>query len=101
MMKFHTVVVEDVFKNNNNMENIKDSVKKVLEAKPYYKDVDKFARSEYYKWDKADRKTWEHPENHGWRGYNGFEVISENKIRIIYSYGGGDMEFEGHFEIDI
>ena len=33
--------------------------------------------------------------------FNGYDVIDENTIRILYQYGGGDMEMDGSWKVKI
>jgi len=33
--------------------------------------------------------------------FNGYEVVDENTIRVKYQYGSGDMELDGHFDVNI
>ena len=33
--------------------------------------------------------------------FNGYKVQDANTIRVKYQYGGGDMEIDGHFDVEL
>lgn len=35
------------------------------------------------------------------KSYSDFDIISETKIRVNYTYGGGDMDFNDSFTVEI
>ena len=77
-----------------NTENLKIATQKVIEVKPYYEVLDKFAEQKFN--ERYDRKKANGPI---W--YNGFEVIDENTIKVTYQFGGGDMEMDDSFNVTI
>lgn len=78
-----------------NMNDIIDSIKKVSSVSEDTKKLDQFSREEY------NKKFKNLKPNDGWHDYKGFKILSENSIRIDYSYGGGDMEFDDFFIVNL
>ena len=76
--------------------SIKQSVLNLISVADSQQAVDQFCREQF-------RKHFSNSPNHigSWRGYKGFELINDKKIRINYCYGGGDMEFDDYFTIKI
>jgi len=78
------------------MKNIKDSVKILFSTEDHREIVNKFARAAY------DEKFKDQKSSYGsYHAYDKFEILSETSIRVKYTYGGGDMEFDGSFDIEI
>jgi hypothetical protein len=78
------------------MKDIKESVKILFSTEEHRKIVNKFARAAY------DEKFKNKKSQEGaYHAYDTFEILSENKIRVKYTYGGGDMDFNDSFNIEI
>ncbi len=71
------------------------AVEIVIEADLALKTLNEFAKekfNEHFKNEKA---------RVGWRAYKGYDILSPTELRINYEYGGGDMEFDDNFRVDI
>lgn len=71
-----------------------EKVEKLIEVQEIREDIGKFCR-EQYKIKICSQKTI------GWNRYEGFEIISKNLLRINYSYGYDDYEYNDDFTIDL
>jgi hypothetical protein len=78
------------------MENIKESLKILFLTKEHNNFVNKFAKDCYNERFKNMKLQY-----NSYLKYEGFDVISKNKIKIYYTYGGGEMNFNDSFEIEI
>lgn len=78
------------------METIKESVKILESVERHRGIINKFARNKYEEKFGNERK----PDD-GYHGYSGFEVLSENSIKVNYEYGAGDMDFIGSFIVEL
>lgn len=78
------------------METIKESLKILASVEKHRELLDKFAHSKY---NERFEKT-KHQEG-TYHSYSDFDIISETKIRVNYTYGGGDMDFNGSFTVEI
>ena len=54
-------------------------------------DVNAFARKKFSEKFKGKHSVW----------YKGYVIINENTLRVEYGYGGGDMEIDSEFDIDL
>lgn len=78
------------------MEGVKKSLKILASVTGHRTLVDNFARSKY------EEKYGNLPIQYsGYHAYSGFDVISENKIRVNYEYGAGEMDFHDSFDVEI
>jgi len=78
------------------METIKESLKILASVEKHRDLLDKFARSKYN--ERFDSRKHQHGTYHS---YSDFDIISDTKIRVNYTYGGGDMDFNDSFTIEI
>lgn len=78
------------------METIKESLKILASVEKHRELLDNFARSKYY--ERFEKRKYLDGAYHN---YIGFDIISETKIRVNYTYGGGDMYFNGSFIIEL
>lgn len=78
------------------METIKESLKILASVEKHRELLDKFARSKY----NERFKKIKHQEG-TYHGYSDFDIISETEIRVNYTYGGGDMDFNDSFTVEI
>ena len=80
------------------MENIKESVKNLFENKYHHDNVERFAQ-ELYNTKFKDMKR----EPGTYHGYDKFEIISENVIRVFFTYGtiSGDYDYTSSFDVKI
>lgn len=60
-------------------------------------DIEKFAKNKFDEKFKDKKPTYDYSYN----VYDKFEVISDHSIRIHYKYGGGDMEFDDSFVVEL
>lgn len=76
------------------METIKESIKILMNVGNHRKLINDFAKSNF------DEKF---KDNGGseYINYINFDLISENKIRVNYVYGAGDLEFNSSYIIEI
>jgi len=75
------------------MENIKKSMLAIIAVEEDDRILRNFAMNEF------DKKYPINYTNPVW--FNGYEVIDENTIRVKYQYGGGGMELDGHFDVEL
>ena len=78
------------------MKDIKNSVKILFSTEEHREIVNKFAKEAYnakFKNEKFQEGTY--------HTYDTFEILSENEIRVLYTYGFGDYDFNGSFDIEI
>lgn len=78
------------------MENIKESIKILLSTAQHRKNIEEFARSKFN--ENSEIKTI-HLDS--WKSFEGFDILSETSIRVKYSYGGGNMEFNDSFILNL
>ena len=78
------------------MESIKESLKILASVEIHRENLNTFARSKY----NERFGTKKHQEG-TYHSYSDFDIISETKIRVNYTYGGGDMDFNDSFTVDI
>lgn len=78
------------------MENIKESVKALHAVSDQQEKVGRFCRVKY-----DEKFPPSNNPNSGWHCYEGFRVLTETQLEINYSYGGGDMEFDDSFIVDL
>lgn len=78
------------------MENIKESIKILASVASHRAVMDKFARTKFH--EKFDGKSTQTGTYHY---YSGYDIVSENKIRIEFKYGAGDMDFNDYFYVEI
>jgi len=78
------------------MKTIKESLKILASVETHRELLDKFARS---KFDERFEKR-KHQEGN-YIGYSNFDILSDTQIRLNYIYGGGDMEINDSFIVDI
>jgi hypothetical protein len=81
-------------------EETKALVKALWEVEGKRKALDLISRNSYYEKFKDEKFRDEKLQEGTWMVYTGFEVIGENKIKILYSSGAGDMEFKHNFEVE-
>jgi len=79
------------------MENIKKSLEVLAKVANHRAIINDFARSKYI--EKFGNK--ERPLG-TYHVYDGYDVISEKKLKVKYTYGvtSGDMDFDDSFIID-
>jgi hypothetical protein len=76
--------------------NIKESVKILLENKNHSEIVRKFAIEKYRE------KFKDMKRNVGtFHAYDGYQILSENEIKINYIFGAGDIEYNDSFKIQL
>jgi hypothetical protein len=78
------------------MDNIKQSAKILFGVKNHEKTINDFCKSKYdekFKDMKRDIQSYHY--------YDGFEIVSETKIKIKWAFGYADMEYNDHMIIDI
>jgi hypothetical protein len=76
------------------MKDLKNSIREAISFQEHDKILKDFALGEFikkYPPSKSGTSIW----------FNGYEVIDENTIRINYQYGGGDMEMDSHWDVEI
>lgn len=78
------------------METIKESLKILASVEKHRELIDKFARNKYI--ERFEKTKYQHGTYHS---YSDFDIISETKIRVNYTYGGGDMDFNDSFTVEI
>ncbi len=78
------------------MKDIKESVKILFSNEKHREIVNKFAREAYH-----ERFKNEKVQEGVYHQYDTFEILSENEIRVLYTYGYGDYDFNGSFDIKI
>lgn len=76
--------------------SIKQSVLNLISVADSQQAVDQFCREQF-------KKHFSNSPNRigSLRGYKGFELINDKKIRINYSYVSGDMVFNDYFIVKI
>ena len=74
--------------------NIQESIIAIMNVSKHTKAVEEFARSKY------DEK-FPFLKGQGFHYYTGYEIHSDTKIKINYSYGAGEIEYDDSFTIDI
>lgn len=79
------------------MKQIKEALKIIAEVEKYRNIVDKFARKEF---EKRFAKAKSYPGT-SYIVYSDFDIMSENSIRVNYIYGGGGMEFNDSFIVEL
>ena len=78
------------------METIKESLKILVSVEKHREKLDTFARSKFNeRFEKTKYQDGTYPS------YSNFDIISETKIRVNYTYGGGDMDFNSSFTIEL
>lgn len=78
------------------MENIKKSLEVLAKVANHRAIINEFARSKY---NERFEKT-KHQDG-TYHSYSDFDIISETKIRVNYTYGGGDMDFNDSFTVEV
>jgi hypothetical protein len=78
------------------METIKESLKILASVEKHRDSIDKYARNKYN--ERFDSKKHQEGTYHS---YSSFDIISDAKIRVNYTYGGGDMDFNDSFTVEI
>lgn len=78
------------------MKNIKKSLVILTSVKSHRDIVDKFARNEYKERFKGMKK-----QLGTYHAYSGYEVISESELKVKFSHGAGDMDFDDYFIVEI
>ncbi len=78
------------------MENIKHAIEQLKSTEIYRSLVDNFAHQKF-----EERFENDTIQRGAWRSYRGFKIISDTKIEIEFSYGGGDIEFDDSFIVDL
>lgn len=76
--------------------NIQESIIAIMNVSAHTKAVEKFARSKY-----DEKFPFFKYNKQGFHYYTGYEIYSDTKIRINYSYGSGEIEYDDSFIIDI
>lgn len=74
---------------------IQEAIDALLSIKDYEKIVDNFAKQKYYQ--KFPRKI----NHYGFHVYNGYEVLDNKNIKVLYSYGAGDYEYNSSFIVNL
>lgn len=78
------------------METIKKAVLDLISVKESESLLNDFCRNKFY-----ERHPREKVQHGAWQAYEGFDIISEFSIRIRFTYGGGDMEFNDSFIVNL
>lgn len=76
------------------MCDIIESVKRLIEVKLDQQIVNDFAIGEY-------NKKFPGVKPQGFHYYDGFEILSETKIRVNFIWGMGDHEYNDFFDVDL
>lgn len=79
--------------------NIQESIRAIMSVSTHQKILANFARSKYNEKFPPPRVTGNY--NQGWNSYKGFVIISDKEIKVEYSYGYGDMEYDDSFSVDL
>lgn len=79
---------------------IKESIKALISVSKHQNIIDDYARTKYNEKFKVDYKSGVYSDG-SWHKYDGFNIISENEIRVDYNYGYGDMEYSDSFKVNI
>ncbi len=77
------------------METIKKSLEVLCKVANHRAVIEDFARSKYI--ERFDNMKTELGTYHA---YDGYDVISKTKLKVKYTYGAGDMDYNGFFYID-
>jgi len=77
------------------MENIKKSLEVLAKVANHRAVVNDFARSKY-----IERFSNEEKPIGTYHAYDGYDIISETKLKVNYTYGAGDMDFDDFFIIE-
>lgn len=77
------------------MENIKKSLKVLAKVTNHRAVINDFARSKY-----IERFGNEEKPIGTYHAYDGYDIISETKLKVKYTYGAGDMDFNDFFIIE-
>lgn len=81
--------------------SIELSVKALHETEHHRKNVDEFSRECYdCEFPRTDKKLRDVVSG-VYHYYDTFEIVAEDKIKVKYKYGGGDMEFADSFIVDL
>ena len=78
------------------MENIKNSLQALAKVASHRAVINEFARSKY----NERFGSIEKPLG-TYHSYSGYDIISETKLRVEYTYGGGEMDYNGSFLVEI
>ena len=76
------------------MSEIKEAIKKLYNVQKEFETLDNYAFDQF-------RKMHENSKIKICRVYGGFEVISENEIRIRYDYGIDEEEYKESFIVKL
>lgn len=71
-----------------------EKVEKLIEVQHIREEINEFCRNQY----KAKVKS---QHGLGWNRYDGFSIISKEKIEVKYSYGYADYEYDDSFIINL
>jgi hypothetical protein len=76
--------------------NLKESIKAIIANEEHYKNVETFAI-------KCFNEELKDKYNglHDWKAYENFQIISESEIKIYYSYGAFEMEYDDSFIVKL
>jgi|LakMenEpi03Aug12_release.lakeMendotaPanAssembly.Ray.scaffolds.fasta_scaffold4090564_1 hypothetical protein len=77
------------------MENIKKSLEVLAKVANHRAVVNDFARSKY-----IERFGNKEKPIGTYHAYDGYDIISETKLKVKYTYGAGDMDFNDFFIIE-
>jgi hypothetical protein len=78
------------------MENIKESLEVLAKVANHRAVVNEFARSKYNE-KFADMKR----QIGTYHAYDGYDIISETKLKVKFVYGAGDMDFNDFFIVEL
>ena len=78
------------------MENIKEAIKTLILAAPHKSLINSFAKEKY-----NERFGDIIIPTGSFHYYSGYDIISEDKIKIEFEYGYGDMVFNDSFSVYI
>ena len=77
---------------------LKESVKFLIANKKHYDAVILYTRQAFHAFcEKVPFKK----QDGAFRGYDSYEILDENTIKVIFVFGAYEMEYEGCFYIDV
>lgn len=78
------------------MTPIQEVLIKLAKVEPLRKIVDQFARDKYNNhFENINSQKYEY------HIYDGFEIVSNNQIKVKYKFGGGFIDYDGFFIIEV
>jgi hypothetical protein len=78
---------------------ISNSIKILIESQKHKEYIDKYVRDKFY--ESQQYLKYKEVKTGFWCGFKEYNIISEDKIEIIYEYGVSDSVYTDKFIIDI